>query len=82
MDNVQIQIKQLLFKYLGTESSLIKNEHSFVDDLKANSLDMMEIIIGLEDHFSIEINDEEAQKLITVQDAILLVLSKTNNKIV
>ncbi|MEZ4605462.1 MAG: acyl carrier protein [Deinococcales bacterium] len=52
----------------GTEDEFLKS--SFVDDLGADSLDVVELIMGLEDQFGIEISDEDAEKLVTVKDAV------------
>ena len=56
----------------------IKTESKFVDDLGADSLDLVELIMSFEDKFSIEISDEDAEKIVTVKDALDYIGAKTN----
>jgi acyl carrier protein len=55
---------------LGTEETSLKNESSFINDLGADSLDTVELVMALEEEFNTEIPDEEAEKITTVQQAI------------
>ena len=64
------RVKSALGEQLGVEESEITNEASFQDDLDADSLDLVEPIMELEDHFGIKIPDEDAQKLTTVGQAV------------
>jgi acyl carrier protein len=64
------KLKEILVDVLGTKEEDIKIESKFVDDLGADSLDLVELIMSLEDKFSIEISDEEAEKILTVKDAL------------
>lgn len=63
-------VKKIVSEQLGVEEDEIKTESSFVDDLGADSLDLVELIMALEEKFSIEISDEEAENITTVQQAI------------
>ena len=62
--------KQVIAEQLGVDEPDIKSESHFIDDLGADSLDTVELVMALEEEFGIEIPDEEAEKILTVQDAI------------
>jgi acyl carrier protein len=64
------KVKEVIVDLLKTDESEITMESSFVDDLGADSLDLVELIMGLENEFDIEIPDEEAEKIQTVGDAV------------
>jgi len=64
------KVKNVLMEQLGVDESVITMESSFVDDLGADSLDIVELIMGLETEFDIEIPDEDAEKIATVGDAV------------
>lgn len=64
------RVKQVIVDQLGVDESAVTMEASFVEDLGADSLDIVELIMGLETEFDIEIPDEEAEKISTVGDAV------------
>ena len=64
------KLKEVLIDVLGAKEVDIKTESKFVDDLGADSLDLVELIMAFEDKFGIEINDEDDEKIITVEDAL------------
>ena len=64
------QLKKILVDEVGVEESKIKPEASFKEDLSMDSLDLVELLMALEEKFGIQIPDEDAQNLLTVQDAI------------
>lgn len=64
------RVKSVIVDQLGADESAVTPEASFVDDLGADSLDIVELIMGLETEFDIEIPDEEAEKIRTVADAV------------
>ncbi len=64
------KIKKLIAEQLDVEESEITLEASFQEDLDADSLDVVELIMAIEDEFDIEISDEEAEKIVTVKDAV------------
>ncbi len=66
MSDISEKISELIADKLGVESSKINNDAKFVEDLGADSLDTVELIMQLEDEFNLEIPDEEAEKLTTV----------------
>ena len=70
MENVEQRVKKIVAEQLGVNEAEIKNESSFVDDLGADSLDTVELVMAFEESFDIEIPDEDAEKIRTVQDAI------------
>ena len=78
MDNIEQRVKKIVAEQLGVEEATIKNESSFVDDLGADSLDTVELVMALEDEFETEIPDEEAEKITTVQQAIDYVTAHSN----
>ncbi|HFC8535696.1 TPA: acyl carrier protein [Neisseria bacilliformis] len=70
MSNVEQKVKEIVAEQLGVAADEVKNESSFQDDLGADSLDIVELVMALEEAFSCEIPDEEAEKITTVQKAI------------
>ena len=70
MENLEQRVKKIIAEQLGVNESEIKNESSFVDDLGADSLDTVELVMALEEEFECEIPDEEAEKITSVQQAI------------
>ncbi|MBW2473780.1 MAG: acyl carrier protein [Deltaproteobacteria bacterium] len=70
MSSINERIKQIVAEQLGVDEDQVTNEASFMDDLGADSLDTVELVMALEEEFDIEISDEDAEKIQTVQDAI------------
>ncbi len=70
MENIEQRVRKIVAEQLGVNESEIKNESAFVDDLGADSLDTVELVMALEEEFECEIPDEEAEKITTVQQAI------------
>jgi len=70
MSDIQQRVRKIVSEQLGTDDDKIKNESSFIDDLGADSLDTVELVMALEEEFDTEIPDDEAEKITTVQQAI------------
>ena len=70
IEEVQAKLKEIVMDRLNAEEEQIKPEASFVEDLGADSLDIVELIMGIEEEFDIEIPDEDAEKLTTVGEAM------------
>lgn len=70
MENLEARVRKVIADKLGVEESTIKNEAAFVDDLGADSLDTVELVMALEEEFNCQIPDEDAEKITTVQQAI------------
>jgi acyl carrier protein len=70
MENIEQRVKKIVAEQLGVNEADVKNESSFVNDLGADSLDTVELVMALEEEFETEIPDEEAEKITTVQQAV------------
>ena len=70
MSNIQERVKQIVVEQLGVSEDEVKEASSFVDDLGADSLDTVELVMALEEEFECEIPDEEAEKITTVKQAV------------
>ncbi len=70
MSNIEQRVKKIIAEQLEVNENDIVNTQSFVDDLKADSLDTVELVMALEEEFEAEIPDEDAEKIATVQNAI------------
>ncbi|UJP04716.1 MAG: acyl carrier protein [Nitrosomonas sp.] len=78
MENIEQRIKKIVAEQLGVNEADVKNESSFVNDLGADSLDTVELVMALEEEFDCQIPDEQAEKINTVQEAIDYVTAHTN----
>lgn len=70
MENLEQRVKKVVAEQLNINEADIKNESAFIDDLGADSLDTVELVMALEDEFGVEISDDQQEKLRTVQQAI------------
>ena len=77
MSELQSKVVKVISEQLGVDEEKVVPEASFVEDLGADSLDTVELVMALEETFGTEIPDEDAQKILTVKDAIQYVESKT-----
>jgi acyl carrier protein len=79
MSSVEDQVRGIIAEQLGVKADEIKNDASFVDDLGADSLDTVELVMALEEEFETEIPDEDAEKITTVQQAIDYINSRKSD---
>ena len=71
------KVKKMVVDHLGVEESKVTDEAKFIDDLGADSLDTVELVMAFEEEFGSEISDSEAEKILTVGDAIKFIESKS-----
>jgi acyl carrier protein len=76
MADVEAKVKKIISEQLGVPEADVKPEASFVNDLGADSLDTVELVMALEEEFGVEIPDEDAEKIATVQNAIEYIKAK------
>ncbi|MBI3038305.1 acyl carrier protein, partial [bacterium] len=76
MSNHFEEVKKIIVDQLGVDEKQVTPEASFVEDLGADSLDTVELVMAFEEHFGIEISDEDAEKLKTVKDSVDYISSK------
>ena len=77
---VEQKVKQIIVEQLGVDESQVDNNASFVEDLGADSLDIVELVMAFEEAFEIETPDEDAEKIATVKDAIDYIEGRTAKK--
>ena len=78
MSEVREKVKKIIVDHLGVDASKVTDEASFIDDLGADSLDTVELVMAFEEEFGSEISDSEAEKILTVGDAIRFVESHSS----
>ena len=76
--SVEEKVKEIIIDQLGVEEKQVNTEASFIDDLGADSLDTVELVMALEEEFDVEIPDEDAEKIGTIQNAIDYIKDHTN----
>ena len=77
-NDISSKLKKIVADHLGIEETKVTDESSFIDDLGADSLDTVELVMAFEEEFGSEISDNEAEKILTVGDAIKFIESKNN----
>ncbi len=78
MASVEEKVKHIIVEQLGVDEEEVKASASFVDDLGADSLDVVELVMALEEEFGLEISDEDAEKLLSVKQAVDYIGSHAN----
>ncbi|MCK5511503.1 MAG: acyl carrier protein [Thermodesulfovibrionia bacterium] len=76
---VEEKVREIVSKQLGVDQEKVTSEASFMDDLGADSLDTVELVMAFEEAFSIEIPDEDAEKILKIQDAVNYIKEKSGN---
>ena len=80
MSDIADRVKKIVVEHLGVEEDKVTESASFIDDLGADSLDTVELVMAFEEEFSIEIPDEAAEKILTVGDAIKHIEAEVNKR--
>ena len=75
--DISQKVKKMVAEHLGVEEAKVTDESNFIDDLGADSLDTVELVMAFEEEFGSEISDSEAEKILTVGDAIKFIESKS-----
>ena len=78
MSDTADRVKKIVVEHLGVDEDKVVDNASFIDDLGADSLDTVELVMAFEEEFGSEISDSEAEKILTVGDAIKFIESKAN----
>lgn len=78
MSDVADRVKKIVVEHLGVEEGKVTDNASFIDDLGADSLDTVELVMAFEEEFSVEIPDDAAEKITTVKDAIEFIQQNAN----
>ena len=77
-DDIKSKVTKIVADHLGIEEEKVKEESSFIDDLGADSLDTVELVMAFEEEFGSEISDSDAEKILTVGDAVKFIENKAN----
>jgi acyl carrier protein len=80
MSTVAERVKKIVVEHLGVEEAKVTENASFIDDLGADSLDTVELVMAFEEEFGVEIPDDSAEKILTVKDAIALIDANAKKK--
>lgn len=78
MATVEERVKNIIVDQLGVETNTVKPDAKFIDDLGADSLDIVELVMAMEEEFGLEISDDDAEKIRTVQDVVKYIEARTN----
>ena len=78
MSDIAARVTKIVVEHLGVDESKVVESASFIDDLGADSLDTVELVMAFEEEFGSEISDSEAEKILTVGDAIKFIENKSN----
>ncbi|HBM90679.1 MAG TPA: acyl carrier protein [Rhodospirillaceae bacterium] len=76
MSDIAESVKKIVIEHLGVDAAKVTENASFIDDLGADSLDTVELVMAFEEEFSVEIPDDAAEKIVTVKDAVDFITEK------
>lgn len=79
-NEIEARVKKIVVEQLGVKEEEVTTDASFVDDLGADSLDTVELVMALEEEFETEIPDEEAEKIITIKDAVNYIVNRVEKE--
>ena len=79
-NEIETRVKKIVVEQLGVKEEEVANDSSFVDDLGADSLDTVELVMALEEEFETEIPDEHAEKIITIKDAVKYITERMDKE--
>jgi acyl carrier protein len=77
MSDVADRVKKIVLEHLGVDEAKVVESSSFIDDLGADSLDTVELVMAFEEEFGCEIPDDAAEKILTIQDAVVFIEANT-----
>ena len=77
-EDVKVKIKKIVADHLGVDEDKVTDEASFIDDLGADSLDTVELVMAFEEEFGCEIPDDAAEKIVTLKDAVTYLSANSN----
>ncbi len=77
MSDVADRVKKIVLEHLGVDEAKVTENASFIDDLGADSLDTVELVMAFEEEFGVEIPDDAAEKILTINDAIVFISANT-----
>ena len=80
-EDISNKVKKIVADHLGIDEAKVLDDSSFIDDLGADSLDTVELVMAFEEEFGSEISDSEAEKILTVGDAVNFIAGKANQKL-
>ena len=80
IENIEERVKKIVAEQLGVKKEEVTKEASFVDDLGADSLDTVELVMALEEEFETEIPDEDAEKITTIEQAVNYILNRAEKE--
>jgi len=80
MSDVAVKVKKIIVEHLGVDEGKVTEDASFIDDLGADSLDTVELVMAFEEEFGAEISDQDAEKILTVGDAVRFIESQPSIK--
>ena len=78
MSDIEERVKKIVVEHLGVDETKIQSDSKFIDDLGADSLDTVELVMAFEEEFGCEIPDDAAEKIVTMKDAVSFLTSNSN----